>query len=69
MKESSGELSMTVITIVAIIAIGGIVTTLALPNVRTWITNTFNELTGGAAGGATMCPAGQTYNAATGMCG
>ena len=65
MKESSGELSMTVITIVAIIAIGGIITTFALPTVRTWIGNTFNNLTGG---NANTCPMGQTFNANTGRC-
>lgn len=46
MKESSGELSMTVITIVAVIAIGGIITTFALPFVKNWITETFNDMTG-----------------------
>lgn len=44
MKESSGELSMTVITIVGVIAIGGIVSAFALPTVRNWIQNTFNSI-------------------------
>lgn len=44
MKESSGELSMTVITIVAVIAIGGIVSAFALPTVRNWIQSTFNSI-------------------------
>ena len=45
MKESSGELSMTVITIVAIVAIGAIITSFALPTVKNWITNTFTNIT------------------------
>lgn len=34
MKEASGELSMTAITVVAIAAIAGIFTTLILPRIR-----------------------------------
>lgn len=46
MKESTGELSMTVITIVAVVAIAGFVTTVIWPLVSEWIEGTFNDLTG-----------------------
>ena len=45
MKESTGELSMTVITIVAIVAIGGFVATTLWPNVRNWINNQWGAMT------------------------
>ena len=66
MKESSGELSMTVITIIGVIAIGGVVTMFALPAVRTWITNTFNNISGGT--GTIQCPAGQSWDSTTSSC-
>jgi len=45
MKEATGELSMTTITIIAVIAIAGIVTFL-VPLVRDYIANTWGNLTG-----------------------
>lgn len=56
MKEASGELNMTVITIVAIAVIAGIMAALWGP-IRTWIQNSF----GGEAADA-ACPPGQTWN-------
>ena len=44
MKEATGELSMTVITIVAIIAIAGIIAFLA-PRVSDYINNSWNDMT------------------------
>ena len=44
MKEATGELSMTVITIIAVVAIAGIIA-LAKDPVTKWIENTFNDLT------------------------
>lgn len=46
MKESTGELSMTVITIVAIVAIAGFVTTWLWPTVQTWIQGQWGNLSG-----------------------
>ena len=43
MKESTGELSMTVVTIIAIVAIAGVVTWLA-PRVSNWIAGKWGEL-------------------------
>ena len=45
MKEATGELSMTVITIIAVVAIAGIVA-LAKDPITNWINNTFNGMTG-----------------------
>lgn len=45
MKESTGELSMTVITIVAVVLISGFVGTVIWPLVSGWIEDTFNDLT------------------------
>lgn len=45
MKEATGELSMTTITIIAVIAIAGIVTFL-VPLVRDYIEDTWSGLTG-----------------------
>ena len=42
MKEASGELSMTAITVVAIAAIGGIFTTLIYPRIKVNIINQTN---------------------------
>ena len=53
MKEATGELNMTVITIVAITAIGGIMA-LMWPSITNWINGSF----GGAAGVAANCPGG-----------
>ena len=39
MKEASGELSMTAITVVAIAAIGGVFTTLVYPRIKANIVN------------------------------
>lgn len=62
MKEATGELNMTVITIVAITAIGGIMALMWGP-IQNWISGSF----GGAAGSAGYCPSG-TFNATTGRC-
>ena len=55
MKEATGEVSMTVITIVAIAVIGGILAML-WPNITKWINNSFNNT------GNNVCPSGQTWN-------
>jgi len=39
MKEASGELNMTLITIVAIAAIAGLFATFIFPNIKNWIDN------------------------------
>lgn len=61
MKEATGEVSMTMVTIVAIAVIGGIVA-LLWPSITEWINNAFGSA------GANTCPAGQTWNNATGRC-
>lgn len=43
MKEATGELSMTVITIIAIVAIAGIITFL-VPMIKDYINNSWNNL-------------------------
>lgn len=55
MKEATGEVSMTVIVIVAVAVIGGILALMWDP-ITTWITNSF----GGAANAT--CPEGETWN-------
>lgn len=61
MKEATGEVSMTMVTIVAIAVIGGIIA-LLWPKVEGWIdqmfgkTNTFN------------CSAGYKYDTASRQC-
>ena len=49
MKEATGELSMTVITIIAIVAIAGIITFL-VPLVRSYINNSWSNLSNTSAG-------------------
>lgn len=49
MKEATGEVSMTVITLVAVAVIGGILAVM-WPNIKGRITNLWN----------TSCPAGMT---------
>lgn len=44
MKEASGELNMTVITIIAIAAIATLFGTLILPRIRTAIDNQFDNV-------------------------
>lgn len=61
MKEATGEVSMTMVTIVAVAVIGGILA-LLWPNIQTWIEGSF-----GNAGGAT-CGTGYQYDEATGRC-
>ena len=61
MKEATGEVSMTVITIVAVAVIGGILALLWNP-ITNWITNSF----GGGANAT--CPSGQTWNETQGRC-
>ncbi len=58
MKEATGEVSMTVITLVAIAVIGGILA-LMWPQIKGTITGLWNP---------GSCPAGQYYNSATGNC-
>ena len=60
MKEATGELSMTVVTIIAIVAIAGIVTWLA-PLVKDYVEGAWGNLSHG-------CQNGQVYNPATKMC-
>lgn len=50
MKEATGELSMTVITIVAIVAIAGFVTVWLWPTVRGWIEGQWGNLSGNTVG-------------------
>ena len=47
MEKASGELSLTVITIIAVAALAGIIT-LLVPNISNWINNSFNTATGTA---------------------
>ena len=54
MKEATGELNMTVITIVAIAVIAGIMA-LMWPQITNWIQNSFG------VGADTTCPTGQTW--------
>ena len=61
MKEATGELNMTVVTIVAIAVIAGIMA-LMWPKITNWINNSF----GGAADAG--CPAGKTWSKALGRC-
>lgn len=58
MKEATGELSMTVITIIAIVAIAGIITFLA-PLVKNYINGTWTGL-------SQNCPTGSTIQ--NGVC-
>lgn len=44
MKEATGELSMTVIVIIAVIAILGILTYFLLPQMRNYISNTWGNM-------------------------
>ena len=46
MKEASGELSMTVVVIIAIVAILGILTTILMPNIRNYINNSWTNISG-----------------------
>lgn len=55
MKEATGEVSMTMVTIVAIAVIGGIVALLWDP-ITTWIQNAFNN------SGNNTCPPGEQWN-------
>ena len=59
MKEATGEVSMTMVTIVAIAVIGGILVVL-WPQITGWINNIF--------AGQQNCPAGMTWDNATGTC-
>ena len=60
MKEATGEVSMTVITLVAIAVIGGILALMWNP-----IKNTITGLWGN---GAKSCPAGKYYDTSTKSC-
>jgi len=46
MKESSGEFSMTIIVIVAAVAILGIVTGILIPRIGDFINDSWNDMTG-----------------------
>ena len=61
MKEATGELNMTVITIVAIAVIGGIMALMWGP-ITNWIQSSF----GGAAD--VSCPEGKTWDETLGRC-
>lgn len=58
MKEATGEVSMTVITLVAIAVIGAILAVM-WPTIKTKITGLWDP---------GSCPTGQYYNSATGNC-
>lgn len=58
MKEATGELNMTVITIVAIAVIGGILALMWDP-ITTWIQNAFNTSSNAA------CGPGETWDGTT----
>ena len=59
MKEATGEVSMTMVTIVAVAVIGGIVA-LLWPKINGWIDSVFSD--------TINCPTGTTFDAATGTC-
>lgn len=44
MKEATGELSMTVVVIVAVIAILGVLTVFVLPSMGNYLSNAFGEM-------------------------
>lgn len=58
MKEATGEVSMTVITLVAIAVIGAILAFM-WPTIKGTISNLWNP---------GSCPSGQYYDSATGSC-
>ena len=58
MKEATGEVSMTVITLVAIAVIGAILA-IMWPQIKSTITGLWNPGT---------CPSGQYYDSATKKC-
>ena len=60
MKESTGEVSMTVVTLVAIAVIGGILALMWNP-----IKTKIQQLWGG---NATICPNGQVWDAGANAC-
>lgn len=60
MKEATGELSMTVVTIIAIVAIAGIVTWLS-PKVKQYIETSWSKV-------SHDCPAGTVWDAAQNKC-
>ena len=59
MKEATGELSMTVVVIVAVITILGILTVFLLPRLSDYLSDTFNDMSGKncttTADGKTIC--------------
>ena len=44
MEKTTGELSLTVVTVVAIVAIAGFVSMFLWPRISTWINSSFSEL-------------------------
>lgn len=63
MKEATGEVSMTVIVIVAVAVIGGILAAL-WPSIKDKITDAW----GGGDGATLECPVGYKYNSKTKQC-
>ena len=61
MKEATGEVSMTVVTLVAIAVVGAIIAAM-WPSIKGKI----NDLWNGSSG--TSCPAGQYFDTAQGRC-
>ena len=61
MKEATGEVSMTVVTLVAIAVIGGILAFM-WPTIKDSITNLWGDVDG------TNCPPGQRYDNKVGDC-
>lgn len=51
MKEASGELNMTLITIIAIAAIAGLFTVFLLPRIKNSISNRWDQVENNAAAG------------------
>ncbi len=45
MKDATGELSMTVVVIIAVIAIMGILTVFLIPSMRNYISSTWEKMT------------------------
>ena len=60
MKEATGEFSMTVVTILAVIVLVGIVGWLS-PKIVSYVKNQWNKM-------AVECPSGQYYDSASGQC-
>lgn len=44
MEKTTGELSLTVVTVVAIVAIAGFVTAFLWPTIKDWIGDSFGQM-------------------------